>query len=234
MAYTEQLQDTPEALWKLLCDCASFEPPKRPEFKEVAKRLKALLDTMPKDEDDVGDPADDSVDYADEPAGKDEGSSDEEEEETIETTRSVVIVKSITEMHRSLISSCLAATLHEVRRSLRSPRPSSVLSESPNSFTSNAPFPRSPLGVLELTCSLLVLSQPIAYDGHRTKLIKTLLWPTTVNINNQTSKDLKSCRIFVQQTQLTGKKTKTTRTKQVDVSDGTFPIKAMTQIEKSK
>lgn len=83
------LQDTPDLIWKLLCDCASFEPPKRPEFKEVAKRLKALLDTMPKEEDDLGrDPSDDNVDYADEPVPEPNESSDSDnEEETIETTR---------------------------------------------------------------------------------------------------------------------------------------------------
>jgi hypothetical protein len=57
----------------------------------VAKRLKALLETMPKEEGDDGQDVDDTVDYADEPVPKQQDSDDgeEEDEETIETTRFV-------------------------------------------------------------------------------------------------------------------------------------------------
>jgi serine/threonine protein kinase len=35
----EMPNDTPPKLWKLLCDCADFEPAKRPGFKQILERL---------------------------------------------------------------------------------------------------------------------------------------------------------------------------------------------------
>jgi len=86
--WSKRKQDAPESLWKLLCDCASFEPPKRPQFKDVAKQLKALLETMPKDDGDADHDTDAAIEETEGLGNKDSDSSeDEDEEETIETTR---------------------------------------------------------------------------------------------------------------------------------------------------
>ncbi|ELR20711.1 protein kinase domain containing protein [Acanthamoeba castellanii str. Neff] len=181
--------DTPEPLWKLLCDCAAFEPPKRPEFKEVAKRLKALLETMPKEEGDDGQDVDDTVDYADEPVARREDSDDEDEEdeETIETTSYIARGQEITEITKT------------IKRAFRKPE------------------------FVHIQCAI---PKKPAWRAGADLFI-------TVKVNNQSSKDLKSCRIFIQETHQMGKKIKVTRSKQNEVSDGTFPVKANTQIEKN-
>jgi len=170
--------DTPEFLWKLLCDCAAFEPPKRPSFKEITSRLKSIIDTLPKEEG--------SEEYLDEVARVSE-EEEEAEEETIETTSYIARGQEITEITKT------------IKRPFRKPE------------------------IVIIQCGI---PKKQAWRAGAELQI-------SVSIDNKTSKDLKSCRIFIQQRMQSGKKTKITRTTQVDVSDGTFPIGPQTKIDKN-